>query len=311
MRSSKAVSTPTRRSLFPASNNEPDYSDLVTATKTSSGTTTANFTADVSGTYIVQVVDYLGRTGAFTLRPTKVKDSYTLAHPGALKVGGKATSASIQSAGDTDVFKVALTKGDTYTFTESGLDDATQIGIVPAAGVTDVAHDISRSTVAKGVANANITASASGTYYVDVEDNSGCEHAYTLSATKVADSYTLETPGGLKVGAPHKATMQSAGDTDWFKVSLTRGDTYAFTESGLDFETSVAVFTKAKAVDIAHQSYSEPLPAANATANFTADATGVYYVEVLDIFGRTGGYTLTATKVTDSFTLSHPGSLTV
>ncbi len=105
------------------------------------------------------------------------------------------------------------------------------------------------------------------------------------------------------------AVMQSANDTNWFKVTLTAGTTYDFTENGLGAgSVNLEVFSSADAGDISESVGTEaPLATGAETVNFTADKTGSYYVEVRDlVYDETGSYTLSAVTVPDSYTLANP-----
>jgi hypothetical protein len=259
-----------------------------------------------------------GSTASYTLGAAIVANSYTLASPGTLTVGAAARSASLQSLGNTDWFRVNLTAGTTYVFTESGLTAEASLNIVPAAGAADVSQLISGAVVgafSTGAARqATFTADTTGAYYVQVSDFTTAG-AFTLGATVATDSYTLAAPGALTVGgSATSASMQALGATDWFRVTLTAGTTYAFTETGLSAQATIAVASGSAAADtpfvIDPSQAASPGFGLSQTATFTADSTGVYYVEIRDPTA-TGAFTLSASVVSDSYTLAHPGALAV
>ena len=283
-----------------------DISNSVSPSTLPSGSASCTYTADTTGTYYVAVQDDFGVTGAYSLSMSRVADKDTLANPGALAIGTR--TETMQSAGDTDWFKVSLTAGDTYSFTETGLDVDAGISVVSASDAVDIYNLVSPATLPSGSASCTFTADTTGTYYVAVQDDFGLAGAYSLSMSHVADKDTLANPGALAIGT-RTETMQSAGDTDWFKVSLTAGDTYSFAESGLDLETWISVLPASEAVDISDPVSSLTLPSGSASCTYTADTTGTYYVAVRDDSGLTGAYSLSMSRVADSLTLAHPGAL--
>lgn len=283
---------------------------LVDPGATSAGSSIANFTCYQTAEYYVKVADPAGRTGAYSLSASRVSNEFNIVHPEALLVN-ESFSATLQSAGDSLWFKATLTKGDTYQFKVAGLDAETRITIVPAADATNDPNLLRPVVMPTGSLSANLTADATGAYDIEVVDSSGRTGVYSLGLSRVMDNDTLAHPGQLAVGQTRDFHMQHAGDTDWIKINLTAGDTYAFKEKGLSIETSVTVVSLADAVDVAHQLQSVAAPTGSSTANFTADKTGAYYIEVEDAFGQTGLYSLSARQAANSYTLSHPGALTV
>ena len=83
------------------------------------------------------------------------------------------------------------------------------------------------------------TASSSGTYFLSAGSASSTGiGTYTVSATDVTppitDDYTstTSTTGTVSVGGTKTGSIETAGDTDWFKISLVAGVTYTFDAMG-------------------------------------------------------------------------------
>ncbi len=221
------------------------------------------------------------------------------------------TAENMQGAGDTDWFKLDLTAGDAYTVKTSGLAPLTFYDIVPQAA----AADLPVTVVATGLPSANgeitFTADTTGAYEFSAADYGGFTGAYTISAAKVANTYTLADGVTLAVGRTDKATMQAAGDTDWFKISLTAGKTYTFRTAGLDEEAQYDIVPAAAATDVAVTVRPPALPSSNGWVTFTADKTGVYEFSATDPSGHTGAYTLTAAVATNTYALADGVKLAV
>ena len=268
-----------------------------------------NFTADTSGVYYVKVGSYDSFTGAYTIGVAQVTNSYTLANVAnnLLYIGGT-IHATMENSGITNWFKVTLTAGATYRFTESGLDNYVYFNVLTPADASDSAQTYSTSPLAGGqTENLNFTADTSGVYYFEVASYGTITGAYTISVAQVTNSYALANVANhpLSIGGTINATMESAGNTNWFKVTLTAGATYRFTETGLDNYDNVNVLTPATASDIAQTPFTSSAGGQTTNLNFTADTSGVYYFEVSSYSGFTGAYTISVAQVTNSYTLSN------
>jgi hypothetical protein len=293
-----------------ANSDVADDGTPVQSTSTGSVSQTVTFTADTTGVYDLEVFEFSNFTGPYTLSASIVPNSYTLANPGALAVGGSLT-ASLQSAGDSNWFAINLTAGTTYAFSTTGLDASAALDVYAASNASDVDIAVGTTAGASTSQLVTFTADATGVYDVEVSDTSAFTGAYTLSDAVVPNSYTLANPVALTVGGSVTASLQSAGDANWFAITLTAGTTYSFTATGLDASAALAVFSASKAADVATPVDAVSTGSGNPTITFTADATGVYDLQVSDSSTFTGAYTLSGTVVADSYTLANPGALTV
>ena len=83
-------------------------------------------------------------------------------------------------------------------------------------------------------ASLTFTPTVSGTYYIAVSEGSDSDiGTYTVkvnAAVPIADDYagSASTTGTLTVGGSRSGAIESEGDYDWFRISLTAGTTYRF-----------------------------------------------------------------------------------
>jgi hypothetical protein len=273
------------------------------------GASQLTFTADSTGAYEVSAYDSTGKTGAYTVSDKVVANTYTLAKGVTLAVGAT-DKASIQSASDTDWFKINLVAGKTYTFTTTGLDDGGEFDIVPAAEARDFPLPNYGFGLGPSDGVFTYTAATSGAYEAQIYDIEEQTGAYTISDKVVANTYTLADDVTLAVGGSDKADMQSAGDTDWFKIDLTAGKTYTFKITGLDNYAQYNLYAAGDALNIPVDATAAKGSAATGELTFTADTTGAYELGVSDWSALTGAYTVSDAIVTNTYTLAAGVTLT-
>ena len=233
----------------------------------------------------------------------------TQANPGTLTVGQTLT-AMIGAQGVGEYFAIDLTAGTTYDFTATGLATYSDVTLA----TTENSFSGYPAPYGSGSATLveNFTADTTGVYYVSVLNNGYSSPTYTLNATVVPDSYTLANPTTLTVGKTINASIESVSDTDWFEINLQAGQTYDFTVNGLGSQVFLEILSLANASDSANAVQGGTVSNGVTSYNFTADTTGTYAIGVPGPNGASNvSYTLTATQVTDSYTLANPGKLTV
>jgi hypothetical protein len=198
-----------------------------------------------AGTYYIVVRHYSDAgTGAYGLRADFVA---TPANPGTDDHGNNVGSATaigtnsavqgtINSGGDQDWFRVTLTAAGTLTVYTTGLTD-TFGRLLDGNGVELASNDDAADT------NFRISRTVSaGTYYIAVRHYSDAgTGAYGLRAEFVA---TTSSPGtddhGNSVGSATaigtnsavQGTINSGGDQDWFRVTLTAAGTLTVYTTG-------------------------------------------------------------------------------
>ena len=156
---------------------------------------------------------------------------------GTVAAGGS-TTGELESSGDHDWFAVTLEAGTTYRIDLEGsptgagdLSDPYLRGVHDANGVL-----LSRTTNDDGGTGYNsrlvFTPEQGGTYYVAAGAYGSRTGTYRLSVTEVTtsvtDDYEAGTGTSATVAAGGSATgeIESAGDRDWFAVTLEAGTTY-------------------------------------------------------------------------------------
>lgn len=155
---------------------------------------------------------------------------------GILSIGGT-RNGSIESVGDYDWFRMSLTAGTTYRLEALGLDTTNgtladpYLQLYSSSGSFISFDDDSGTGLNSRI---TYTPTSSGTYYlVASEAFDESTGTYTVRASTVAavtDDYAASTAttGSLSIGGTRNGSIESAGDYDWFKLTLTTGTTYTF-----------------------------------------------------------------------------------
>ena len=235
---------------------------------------------------------------------------------GTITVGDSATG-EIETSGDHDWFEVTLEAGKTYRIDLEGspggsgkLRDPYLRGIHDSNG-----NLIAGTTDDDGGAGRNsrllFTAQEGGTYYVAAGGYGSRTGTYTLSVTDVTTDVTDDhaagtgTTGMVAVGSSATGEIETAGDRDWFKVTLEAGKTYR-----IDLEGSPSGSGKLRDPYLrgVHDSNGNLIAGTtdddggagyNSRLLFTAQEGATYYVAAGAYGSRTGTYTLLVTDVTD------------
>ncbi len=222
------------------------------------------------------------------------------------------TDGTLGEQGEHDWLAVTLTAGQAYEFTVTGLSNFgfIQVGTSTALdeGVSTLQSDAPPAdAVSPETQTVWFTPDADGTYYVDVSDP-GTIGGYSVSAVAVPNDFPNQTTttGVVTVGgAATDGTLGEQGEHDWLAVTLTAGQAYEFTITGLSNFGFVQVGTST-ALDEGVSTLQSDAPPADAvspetqTVWFTPDADGTYYVDVSDP-GTVGGYSVSAVAVPNDF----------
>ena len=114
-----------------------------------------------------------------------------------------------------------------------------------------------------------------------------------------ADDYlgSLATRGNLTVGGSLIGNIETGGDTDWFKVSLTAGITYQIglagaTVGGGSIFDPILRLMNASGVQVAYNDDIDRGVNRNSRIDYSAVSTGFYYVEASGFLSETGTYTI-------------------
>ncbi|MFZ2726866.1 MAG: DUF4347 domain-containing protein [Methylococcaceae bacterium] len=152
-----------------------------------------------------------------------------------------AATGVIETAGDQDWFKVSLVAGINYTINLNSLPSGDATPSDPYFyGIYDSASNFLgySDDDSGGNHNAQIsfTPNATGDYYLAAGAFASNTGAYQLSVLSLLnDDYVSDTSTtGLLASVPSSVTgnIESAGDEDWFKVSLTAGINYVIDLEG-------------------------------------------------------------------------------
>jgi len=254
-----------------------------------------------AGTYYLDVADAYGQTGAYTLRLDSVADDYrnNATTTGMLSVGGSATG-TINAVGDHDWFKVTLTANTLYTIaakTGNVVDGHKVLTLLDANGPLGI--ELTGFPVVHG--QLGFMPAVTGTYYVDIADWFSGTGDYSLSLAAVADDYrnNTTTTGAVSVGGTATGMIDAFGDHDWFKVTLTANTLYTVVVSNgavVDGNKFLRIY-EASGTALGEQADSMR----SGQLAFMPTATGTYYVDVADLLGATGAYSLSVASVADDY----------
>jgi hypothetical protein len=262
------------------------------------------YTAASSGTYYLGAYGYSSQTGAYTLHSSAgtSTDDYAddASTSGRLSAGGS-VSGQIERSGDLDWFAITLTAGQRYTFnldaaSSGGLDDP-YLNLYNATGTLLAANDDSNGRNSE----IDYTPATSGTYYLGARAYSSETGAYTLRATGSAtpggsDDYAASsgTTGRLTAGSSVSGHTESAGDHDWFAISLTSGQDYVFTldpASSGGLSDPYLTLRNGSGTAIAS---NDDFNGRASQINYSATATGTYYLDASGYGTAIGAYQLGA-----------------
>ncbi|MFM7273140.1 MAG: DVUA0089 family protein [Gammaproteobacteria bacterium] len=273
------------------------------------------FTASYSGTYFIEASAYNDEgTGSYAIsivqgaQPADFQGNELTA--GRITVGGASVSSSIELRNDTDWFRVELTAGQVYRFTLNRT--ATEGLAEPVLRIADENGDfLARDFDSGGNDNAALLfrAPTTGSYFLVAGDEGEGLGGYTLQAARssATDDFagTTATTGTLATGASVSGNLQTANDTDWFRLTLTAGQTYIFRMDHSDpngfLDPVLALFDASGGFlqendDLwSDDSYRDR----DSLIQFTPSSSGTYYLSAEGYQG-TGPYTLRALQ--DDFT---------
>ncbi len=254
-----------------------------------------DYSISSTGTYYLAARNASTGTGSYTISANLVADDYAASSSttGSVTVGSSSTG-QIETGGDHDWFAVTLTSGQAYQFrlTSTSLD--AYLRLYSGSGSLLSWDDDSGGS---GNSLINYTASSSGTYYLDAADYSAATGSYTLSAT-AADDYAASssTTGRVTVGSSSTGQIETAGDSDWFAVTLTAGQSYRFGLTSTSLDSYLRLYSGSGSLITSND--DDPNGGTlNSLISYSATSSGTYYLGASDLSTRTGSYTVSATPV--------------
>jgi Ca2+-binding RTX toxin-like protein/subtilisin-like proprotein convertase family protein len=269
------------------------------------------FVPQTTGTYFLSVTDVAGvSTGSWTLTQ-KSRDMIA----GNVSTTSRADwgpsnrfsiSSEINALTDHDWFRVWLDKGVTYDFKQVGaaggggtlvdplLALRSSTGILVAQG--DTAGDSTSSRI-------TFSAPDTGWYFLDAGAfGNGTKGTYSLTGSTLVDDFaaTILTQGAVQAdGIPASGLISFNGDSDWFRVGLSKGQTYVIElvgdiTDGAQLDPLVDPFLIIRDKDGRVITQVDDFNGSlNPRAYFTPTADGLYFVEAKSAFRfNVGAYQL-------------------
>ena len=268
------------------------------------------YTATASGTYYLGAIAHgSSGTGTYQVRAS-VRDDYaaSTATTGVLAANGS-SSGNIEGTGDADWFRITLTAGQTYRLEALGYDSSNGtlrdplLRLYNASGV-QVASDDDGGTGLNALLT--YTATASGTYYLGASSYGSGTGTYQVRASSDDFAASTATTGSATVNTVRSASIESAGDQDWFRVSLTAGNTYTITLKGAPSGVGTLAdplldgIFDASGLRIAGTSNDDYGSGRESRVVFTPTASGTYYVSAAAYGSHTGSYQLLVAGAADT-----------
>lgn len=265
---------------------------LLTYTPTTSGTfyiEARGASAYGSGTYTASVAIATNATG--NGGSSAAADDYagSTSTTGSLSVGGS-VSGNLESGGDSDWFRVTLTAGTNYRFGVNGTSLSDPYLNIRNSDGSIVASDDDSGTGLNSLLTYNAT--TSGTYYVDVRGATSSDiGTYTASvAVLPPDDYSgsPSTTGTATVGGTFSGNIESTGDADWFRLTVTDGTWYRININGATLRDPSGTIATSDGTIFGLNDNANG--SSNSELVFKARSNGPYYIGVSGGSG-TGTYT--------------------
>lgn len=276
------------------------------------------FAPTSTGTYFIAAGAFGRNTGTYkvSVRDTGGADDYlaSTATAGRVSVGGS-VSGNIETSGDTDWFSVTLNAGTRYRIDQEGtatgggsLTDPFLRGIYGSTGV--LLPSTTDDDAGSGT-NALVTfaPTATGTYFIAAGAYRSFTGGYKLSVTNVGSTAppddflaTTGTTGSVTVGGNRTGNIETAGDQDWFRVSLSANTTYridlegAPTSAGTLADPIITGIFNSAGTLINGTVQDDGGTGRNSRSSFTPTADGTYYIGAGGVASGTGSYKLSLTQ---------------
>ncbi|MYM41737.1 pre-peptidase C-terminal domain-containing protein [Duganella qianjiadongensis] len=252
---------------------------------------TIKFTPTRSGEYYLDMGSAYLR-GSYTLSASVLQyddhgDNTSNATP--LPVNGQ-LNGKIDYGTDTDMFALSLQAGVSYTVKlDRGTAAPDQLQrylyFTPDTWVS------THSYTSDGASFVTLLPYKDGQYFISASSLPGATPAYHIALTLAPDDYlaSVATTGRVLASAPAQGKLEVLGDADWFKATLTAGQSYlmrAQTSNGTKLDLHF------------FDAYGQPAGFDNSIVSgqnaqlWKATASGDYYFQVSS-FSETGAYTLT------------------
>lgn len=209
----------------------------------------------------------------------------------------------IDTAGDSDWFRIDLLAGETYTFTVYLLSLSDSIlTLRDSTGVTITDNDDANFGAGLLYSEITYTATESGTFFLDVGAFGTNTGSYVISSSRPVDDDiggTAATAGSIEIeGDVAVSQLDETGDRDWYEVQLVAGERYVFRTANPDGNTNgIDTTLTLRDADGAVQAYNDDAGGGSlySEIRFTATTSGTYYLDVAGwADGEQGAYQLSA-----------------
>ncbi|NVE96056.1 M10 family metallopeptidase C-terminal domain-containing protein [Altererythrobacter lutimaris] len=199
---------------------------------------------------------------------------------------GSYVTSTVDSAADSDWFRIELEAGETYTFTvflpPGGLPDS-ELTLLDASGNQIAFNDDASFTSRLLYSEIIYTATTSGTYYLAVDGWDSSTGQYVVSSSRPTDDDvggTAATASSFTLGNTLNSSIDQTGDRDWYAVTLQAGERYEFrtnnTGSAGDVDTTLTL-RDANGNVIA---WNDDSSGTYSRLVFSVETTGTYYIDV-------------------------------
>jgi methionine-rich copper-binding protein CopC len=277
------------------------------------------FTPTATGLYAIAAGALNSGTGSYRLfvRPDDIKSNHEgLGSFASLGVGATGATGRIDYIGDQDFFAVALTANRIYRVEQSGsptssgtLPDPYLRGIYRANGtlLPNTSNDDS-----DGTRNASVEflATATETYYLAAGAYGSVQGTYQIKVTDLTGpdiAADITTVGTIGLDGVVRGFIETPGDVDWYRTTLTAGAGYMIEQLSLSGSSNpvgdpyVRGIYNAAGVLLANSGNDDWAGTHDARVIFTPTVSGTYYIGASAYSSNTGEYrlTLASTTVTD------------
>ena len=199
-------------------------------------------------------------------------------------------SSAIDSLGDQDWFHFTAVAGDTFRFEVPKSDDSVELTLYDTDGTTQLDQVLFNPSI-------QWSAPSDGTYYLSINDVYDNDiSGYELTAEHLVDDHGDDATTATLLLEPTTVTasIELAGDEDWFRFDAVAGEKFQFEIPTSDDYMSLTLY------DSDGQTQLEQKTLFDVSIIWTAPSDGTYYLSVASYFASdVGDYELVSTQLID------------
>ncbi|NGZ07119.1 MAG: hypothetical protein G8237_12270 [Magnetococcales bacterium] len=276
------------------------------------------YTPTTTGSYYLSAQDLGSRTGEYTLTASVALPSLTITASNANQNEGQS---------GTTAFSFTITRTGDLNNSSSASWSVAGSGSSPASGDDFSGGSLPSGTVtfASGQTSQTVTVTVVGDtgyesdegFTVTLANPTGATLGTTTTASGVirnddvqdtipatiATTATLNTTGTAVTG-----TIDSSGDQDWWRVTLSAGTTYSFRQNSSVLDSYLRLLDAAGSQIATNDDGGGGY---NSLITYTPGTTGTFFLSAQDLGSRTGAYSLTASGTTPTVTATLTGPASV